>query len=269
MGRTESEIGIIVNPKAGDRRGIRETLETIEQFFDDTKIFDISDLENGNIQNIPPKLVIVGGDGTIRACLSWLASHDEYPKLFITGGGSTNTFRSALIKESAKTSVEGLKNDAGQMISYKPAVIEHEDGERDFWVIAAGFGEFEKGFPNAFEGVRRLKIPPQTRAHTAGLMALMYNFLTAVSSRDLLIQAYTTGRDIGRFKIFKEGELSLSSDKLGLVEIHKKDYYWGLLKFIISSMFWQTGVKPPKSLSQTMIGESFMTELPSSEKCRE
>lgn len=263
MKSKEINTGVIVNFQAGNKREIKRSLKPIEQSFDDAKVYEIADLEGGNIQNIPPKLVIVGGDGTVRASLSWLASHDEYPQILIAGSGSTNTFRSALMEEGAKTSAQAVKKGNLIGIDYKPAVIEHEDGERDFWVIAAGFGEFEKGFPNAFEGVRRFKIPPQTRAHTAGLMVLVYNFLTAMSSRDPLIQAYTTGQHIGPFKVFKENELSLSSDKLGLVEIDKKGYYWRILRFIISSMFWQTGTRPPKFLASTKISESFTTNLKS------
>jgi len=266
MKSKEIQTGILINPKAGDKKSIRQTIETTESSFGDTQIYDIADIEDESIQNISPRLIIIGGDGTIRACLSWLASHNEYPQILIAGGGSTNTFRSALIKEGAKTSVKALKNDAQRTISYKPAVIEHEDAEKDFWIIAAGFGEFERDFTNAFETVRKLKTPPSTRAHTAGLMTLMYNFLTVMSSHDPLLQTYTTGQNIGPFKVFKKNELSLSSNKLGLVEIDKKDYYRGLLRFVISSMFWQARIKPPKSLAQTTIGESFITELSSFEK---
>ncbi len=130
MKEKAAQIGIIINKKAGNRQTRESTLGAVNAL-PDSEIYRLEDLENGKVRNIPPAIVIVGGDGTVRACLSWLASHDEYPQILIPGGGSTNIFKSALIREGAETSIKTLRDGDRQKIDYKPAVIEHEDGRRD------------------------------------------------------------------------------------------------------------------------------------------
>ncbi|OGH37842.1 MAG: hypothetical protein A3B44_01215 [Candidatus Levybacteria bacterium RIFCSPLOWO2_01_FULL_38_21] len=70
MRTKEAEIGIIVNTKAGNEQERNRVLKKVQGTLPEAQAFDISDLEDGNIQNIPPKLVIVGGDGTVRASIS-------------------------------------------------------------------------------------------------------------------------------------------------------------------------------------------------------
>jgi len=260
MGK-ERETGIIINPKAGSRKEREKTLKTVGHVLTDAQILDLSEVENGRIKNIPMRLIIIGGDGTIRACLSWLASNHEYPEIFISGGGSTNTFRTALIEEGAKTSVRSFKEKEEKTILFKPAVIEHEDQEKKFWVISAGFGDFEIDFADAFEKVRKSKISHFTRAHTAGILALAQNFFSAMSSQEPLLKAYATSRRVGPFSIFSKGMQELSTDKLGLVEIEKKDYYWGILRFLLASVFWQMKAKSPKILARTKVASSFSEEI--------
>ncbi|MBI2031763.1 MAG: hypothetical protein HYT08_04080 [Candidatus Levybacteria bacterium] len=266
MGRKERETGVIINSKAGDKQERNRVLRVVSETFQETQSFNLVDLENGNIKNIPPTVVIIGGDGTIRTAVSWLATHDEYPQLLIAGGGSTNTFKTALIQEGAKTPVQAVKRDNHVAIDYKPAVIEHEDGEKDFWVISAGLGDFEKDFTRAFEEVRNSRIPHRTRAYAAGLVAFAQNFLSAMSSHEPLLRAYVTSQYLGPFRVFGENELSLSGDKLGLVEVDKKSYYWPFLRGAVASCFWQMKVKAPKQLVKTEVSTSFSGEIESLEE---
>lgn len=257
----EKETGIIINSKAGTKQERNRILKAVIDTFQEVQTFDLADLENGRIKSIPARLAIIGGDGTIRASISWLASHNEYPQILIAGGGSTNTFKTALIQEGVKTSIKSFKNAQEQTAPFYPAVIENTDGKKDFWVISAGFGNFERDFADAFEEIRKSKIPHFTRAHIAGIVALMQNILSGRYSQESLLRVYATSQRIGPFKVFKENELNLSSHKLGLVEIEKKDYYWGILKFFLASVFWQARIKSPKLLVTTMIKESFLEKI--------
>lgn len=257
----ERETGLIINSNAGNRLGRNQVLRSVMDFSQNPQTFELEDLENGNLKNIPGKIVIIGGDGTIRATISWLASHDEYPNIYIAGGGSTNTFRTALLGEGAKTSPELIKQDRERLIEYRPAVIEDENGERQFWVISAGLGDFEKDFAIAFEKVRKSKIPQRARAYAAGVISLAQNFLSAMSSREPLLRAYVTSQRLGPLKVLRKNQISLSCNNLGIVEIDKKDYYWPFLKGLLASCFWQMNLKAPEQLAKTEVRASFSTEI--------
>ena len=62
MRTKEAEIGIIVNTKAGNEQERNRVLKKVQGTLPEAQAFDISDLEDGKIQKITPKIFILFGD---------------------------------------------------------------------------------------------------------------------------------------------------------------------------------------------------------------
>lgn len=263
MSCKESEVLIVKNPLSGRRKMTQQT-EQIYNAVENPQVRNLSELEKGEIRNIPKKVIILGGNGTINACISWLSKNDERPLVLIAGGGTDNILRKVLVKNGATLSLHEVGDTEKanvQAVAFRPGIIETVDGRHQGnIIIGAGFGDFEKSWSRHKEHIRLLPYPPFTRKYLAGLLAIITSLHLEKPLRDPLLQIYSTISTVGSLRVFSDSELGLDGAKLGLVEIKDDDPKRAVAKLLSAIILWRAKVIPPSSLAETKYSTDFIRQ---------
>lgn len=251
-----SEALIVHNSRAGTGKAVEASF-FVEERLKFSESHDVTDLNNDIIKQIPERVIIIGGDGTIRSTVTWLMLHDEYPLLAIVGGGSGNILKTILNAQKAITPVEELFDHA-KTVSFKPGLMETESGEQSCFVIGAGFGAFERKYAMAMEDIRVTTFQTPFKIYIAGLLALKRQ----VEEKETpILKTYSTSELVGLFKVFPREKVNLESQGLGLVEISEKDAAKAIGKFVISLCCWKLGINPPPSYVSMQYATRFSHDI--------
>lgn len=115
------KIFIIVNPSAGDEKGL-ELVESLEAIYKgkgiETKIYkttgqdDFKELVQKAMNDGYKKIVVSGGDGTISELVNGIAEFEERPKILLIPSGTTNNFGRTIGSEQTREEfLQAIKND--------------------------------------------------------------------------------------------------------------------------------------------------------------
>lgn len=258
---------IIQNPRAGIGNA-PEIADRLSQRLPKVEICSLTELEKGEIKNIPNKVILVGGDGTFHYAISWLNKHGEKPFIFIAGGGTGNILRKMLEKEKTVVSLDELVKDGEELlkqtIAYQAGIIkndsDHEDSAETF-TLSLGFGTFEKCWVEAMEKIRPYhQLKSSGKLYGAGLVTLTQICNRRVKNEPLLCN-YSLGPFLGPFQVFKNGEVSLKNDNIGFTEIKDRNPTRAAFKLALTLLLWQYGYSNiPYSLATRGYGREWREE---------
>lgn len=260
MRNVESEFLLIKNLSSGNRFANRRAVE-INNRLKHFAVKDFTELQRGEIKEIPGKVIVLGGDGTVQACIAWLKAHDESPTIIVAGGGTGNIFRKSVISEGATLALNDINNldkVTGSILSFRPAIIRDEaEEEKSLFVIAAGFGQFERSYSKYRETIRQLPLPAYLQRKASQLLAVLNTGISSGDGQELLLNMYSTGPMLHGIKVFSNEELSLNSTNIGLVQIKDMNPQMAVAKFVYAVSLWRLGIKPPSSIASTEVNVMF------------
>lgn len=245
MSRVETLI--VQNPRAGNSKNYALAHE-LEQNIPKAEVRSLSELEKGEVLEIPEKVVLVGGDGTFHYVIEWFNQHDEKPLIFLAGGGTGNILRKTLKKEKATVSVDELVKEGEELakktIHYKPGVIKrslNQQGSDGIFTLSLGLGAFEKYWVEAMEKIRpHHKLGALGKLYGAGLCTLPQTCNGNTDNKTAL-RNYSLGPFIGPFQVFKSSEVSLKNDNIGFIEVSDQNPTKAVVKLMITLFLWQCG----------------------------
>lgn len=252
---------IVYNPRA-DRGKAWERAGRIKHTLKLSRACELSALERGEVRGIPDNVIIVGGDGTIRASVNWFVNHDENPNLFLAGGGTGNILRRSIEAKGARISPSELidpQDLTKTSVLCRFGVIESGRTENLF-VASAGFGGFEREWTKGAERLRGKNLPPLSKLYLAGLLSFWSNLKTKDISGDAILEVYSPQETVGPFKVFSENDVNLENSLLGSVEIEDENPQKALLKLMLTLACWQLGIKVPRSILSLKTGDEFFRQ---------
>lgn len=247
MSRNQIETLIIQNPRAGIGDA-PEIAYRLSQRLPKVEVCSLSELEGGEVRNIPDKVILVGGDGTFHYAIRWFDKHDEKPFIFIAGGGTGNILRKMLEEEKAVAPLDELVKNGEELLKkalpYRPGTIKSDLNRNDSnetFVLFLGLGTFEKCWVEAMEKIRpHHKFGSLGKLYIAGICTLPQICNREVKNEPLL-RNYSLGPFIGPFQAFKDSEVSLKNNNIGFIEIRDQHPTKAAVKLILTLLMWQCG----------------------------
>lgn len=254
MNGNHIETLIVQNPRAGNGNNYELAYE-LNRRIPKAEVYSLSELEKGEIKNIPNKVILVGGDGTFRYVIEWFNQHDERPLIFLAGGGTGNILRRMLVEEQAVVTIEDLK-DTEKLLEktapYKPGVIRFDldHGPEEIFTVVCGFGDFELLWAKEMEKIRQKLGNSFTRIYGAGILSFISCIKQGAFRENSALHVYSLGRYVGPLKVFSDSEISLQSPNIGLLEVTDQNPKKAALKLAATLLLLQKGIhRIPKSFA--------------------
>ena len=253
---------ILYNSLAGSGNNPERSLQLGKRLNTD-RIHDISDLESKKVNFSCERVLILGGDGTIHACISMFSQKDTQPMICIASGGTGNVLQKMLVKEGASISEEELL-DADNWVHrarvYKPGVINVNNDYKFPMIVGAGFGEFETKGADALNSIRTYPLPKDMKIYLAGVLA----FVSVVQRKHLpntpLLQTYSIGERVGPFQVFSSEYLNIGNDKIGKVTVSDRNPVSAQRKLLLAMALWKIGIPVPRSVADVQYDYQFIQQ---------
>lgn len=227
----EFELGIFSSPFIPE--AVRERVTGMLRRLPEGKTFiDIIPPTHSRWKPFPRRIIVAGGDGSVREILQWMQDRGEVRPVGLMAGGSQNVLYHALMELGLKTSIntflEKNPDDYPEDQRLKPGMV----GDLVF-VNHAGLGRFEQ---HLGEFNRRLRLLRNgQRPFVCALFSLAAS-LNPNGRKDFL-NLYTITPTIGQLRAFPEQKL------LGNGITHAKvSSVRGLVQTMI---YWQRGQSAP------------------------
>lgn len=258
----KEKFGIVVNPASGRKDGTKFARKLAVEL-NNTPVNTLQEFENGQIPIIPENLIVIGGDGTKRAVYTRLVESGERPQVLIGGFGSANNFRQMLLDRGSSLTIAEVKKDdipATTFLPFRPGIIQGEESLYPF-VSVAGFGRFERILGAELEKVRSVKIKPKDRVYLASLSSVLYTLATANSASidDPILRIYATSPKFADVKI--DSKLKQKDEELVSIEASGNNHHAAVIKLLTAILFWQAGLRAPKSLVRVSYSSEFEINL--------
>lgn len=192
----EYEIGLYINPYA-QPEAQRVVFPLLENKATHAVYIPMAE----KLGELPPKLIVVGGEGSNRAVIQEMYDRGQYRPIGIVGGGTNDVLYHHLLKTGRVMTIrEFLDTPADQFperFLYRPGLARDLVGNNVIFNNQIGFGNLDVTVGVVNASIRRF--PPQTRIKGAkGLLAA----IPAVIQKGKLIDVYSVARNIRNQDVF-------------------------------------------------------------------
>lgn len=201
---------------------------------------------------LPNRIIIVGGEGSIRATLQKAYDLHQLNPVGIFGGGTNNLFYNHLKALGNSCSWQDFINGQKELNFFqcRPGMIGN-----DIFNINLGLGVFEQSQGLINEHLRPFvkgKLRPRL-AQVASCVALICQYREGIPSFEM----FSTSPRIGAAIAFPKQRIDASTLAHGLILGNSR--YESVRNLLVVFLHWQVKSMPPTSAFNTNYGESFET----------
>lgn len=211
-------------------------------------------------ESLPGKIIVIGGEGTIRDVIQDMVDKDDVTPLGIVAGGTNNVlYRTLLANGNSMGLSDFMEYDTDELarrFSFRPGLF-----EQSAFTNQVGLGIFEQSQGTSNEklrGVLRGKLPGRSRLFAASFKALL-TALTQGSDTLAELDLYSLTPFVGSKKLFPDqdpnGDLITHAHILGNSKTQRMRY----LTIVAAS--WALGKIPPPNTLEMEQDYSFTADI--------
>lgn len=195
------------------------------------------------MDELPPKLIVVGGERSIRTVTKEMYRRGQLRPLGILGGGSTNVLYEYLRSTGREMTLQQFREIPPDKFDpkfyFRPGIAKDEKGEIEEFNIQMGNGMYEI-FSGLSNELLRF-IPPQFRPFSSRTLA----YVPAIIRKGNTLDLYSLSPNIGRVRAFPEQDLFGSDITHARIEGSRIDQ---ARKLTTTLVLWQFHQRPPKEI---------------------
>ncbi len=231
------EIGLYINSSANSQAtGLVYSLTGSEVFKDDIPF-------SQPLEMLPNKLIVAGGERSIRTVTLAMYRRGQLRPLGILGGGSTNVLFEYLISTGREVTLQQFLDTSADKFDpkfyFRPGIARNEKEEIEEFNIQMGTGMYER-FSGQSNEILRM-IPPRFRPFTSRSLA----YIPAIIRTGDTLDIYSLSPNIGRVDAFPGQDLFGSDLTHARIE---GDRFEQARKLTATLVFWQFHKRPPKEI---------------------
>lgn len=196
-------------------------------------------------QRFPKRLIVRGGDGSMREICQWMNDRGEFRPIGLLPGGSQNVLYNALLElgltSDVKAFLEKETDDYPEDQILRPGMV----GNLVF-VNHVGFGHFEQ---HLGEYNKRLRFLPNGRRTLVAALISLVRAACHPNRKEDILNLYTITPTIGQIPAFPEQNLLDGNLTHARVV--------GVRSLVTTLLYWQMGKAAPDKIMPQLSGSSF------------
>lgn len=242
----KEQLGVFINPAA--RRTAQEWGRTIAELYH-CPIYPIPS-EELDFAHLPERVIIVGGEYSLRRVVERMYRSDELRPVGVVGGGTHDVARTLLVNRGLVLSPDefmSMRNGTFlPQYSYRP-------GEFDGKIFNnhVGTGVYER---TVGEANRLLAFLPRRVSSDLARYASLLLMIHSTGGKDTL-NIYSVSPNIGSLKVFPKQDFHGSL--LTHASIEDQSAANRIIKLLLTLTFWRLGWLPPQTILRTESAERF------------
>lgn len=244
------DLGIFVNRRASPE-GLKKAAK-IQSVIPGIVTQDVLGQQEG-LAEMYKRVIIVGGDGSVRTGLNYLMGQDQFPLVGIIPGGTLNVLSRVLVENGLGTTIEEFINidplKLPESEQFKPGLVAGR-----VFTNKASVNQYDR-FKIVINERLRGVLSGRTRIKVSHIGGLLLSALTIDNQKPLLNAVLTTPY-YGEVAV--NPEQSLNGDNLTRMSIEGDSTLLMFYKLAACLVYFNRQTLPPPSLLKVEFGKEFM-----------